>query len=360
MYRSGLRDLEIHYTYRSRWYYERAEKILTALIDSYLSLHGSKKFLRGLSSPVFFDALSTASFLDELEGGATTIMATVFKNIIRPENGLAVIGGKRLEGYRVPAELDIVGREFGFSSEKLEELKYASKMVAKVDNVAIQDGFPLYFHMMIVSKDGEWTVIQQGIKTLEGLVRRYHWTSIKIKSFVEEPHTGIISAHKEKIVIDMTSMKSEEARKACVELVTQDFRKLKKIHEAFSKGVQMKLTDLEEHAGEMKLEIPSIKWVYLQSLYNKQPRNFEELLSHRGIGIQTLRFLVFACIQLYQIYPSFDDPAISFEEAYKLAENLDDKYIYEVIDALKESSLEIFLKKVSYNRLYHLIQGIES
>ncbi|MEM1583267.1 MAG: DUF763 domain-containing protein [Nitrososphaerota archaeon] len=360
MYRSGLRDLEIHYTYRSRWYYERAEKILTALVDSYLSLHGPRKFLRGLSSPVFFDALSVASFLDELEGGATTIMATVFKNIIRPEDGLAVVGGKRLEGYRVPAELDIVGREFGFSSEKLEKLKYASRMVAKVDNVAIQDGFPLYFHMMIVSRDGEWTVVQQGIKTLEGLVRRYHWTSIKIKSFVEEPHTGIISAHREKIVIDMTSMKSDEARKACVELVTQDFKKLKRLHEAFSKGLQMRLTDLDESVGDIKLEVPSIKWVYLQSLYNQQPRNFEELLSHRGIGVQTLRFLVFACIQLYQVYPSFEDPAISFDEAYRLTETLDDERIYEVMDALKESSLEIFLKKVSYNRLSNFIQGMES
>lgn len=360
MYRTGLRDLKIHYTHKSRWYYERAEKILTALVDSYLGLYGPQKFLIGLSSPVFFDALSVASFLNELEGGATTIMATIFKNVIRPEDGLAVVGGKRLEGYRVPAELDIIEKEFNFGSKKLEELKYASRMVAKVDNVAIQDGFPLYFHMMIISKSGEWTVVQQGIRTLESLVRRYHWTSIKMKSFVEEPHTGIISARREKIVIDMTSIKSEEARKACVELVTYDFKKLKRLHEAFSKGVQMKLTDLEEPVRGIELEVPSIKWVYLQSLYKKQPKNFEELLSHRGIGLQTLRFLVFACIQLYQVYPSFEDPAISFEEVYKLTIPLDDKCLYEVMDALKESSLEIFLKKVSYNRLSSFIQGIEN
>lgn len=360
MYRSGLKDLEIHYTYKSKWYFERAEKILTALVDSYLSLHGPKRFLRGLSSPIFFDALSVASFLDELEGGATAIMATIFKNIIKPEIGLAVVGGKRIEGYRVPAELDIIGREFSFSSEKLEELKYASRMVAKVDNVAIQDGFPLYFHLMVVSNDGEWTIIQQGIKVLEGLVRRYHWTSIKLKSFVEEPHTGIISAHREKIVIDMTSMKSEDARKICVELVTHDFKKLRRLHENFSKGIQLRLTDLEEPHRNIQLEIPSIKWVYLQSLSKKQPRDFEELLSHRGVGMQTLRFLVFACIQLYQVYPSFEDPALSFEEAYRLAETLDDKWIYEVMDALKESSLEMFLKKVSYNRLYNLLYNIES
>ncbi|MEM2017437.1 MAG: hypothetical protein QW718_07915, partial [Nitrososphaerota archaeon] len=143
-------------------------------------------------------------------------------------------------------------------------------------------------------------------------------------------------------------------------LVTQDFKKLKRLHEAFSKGLQMRLTDLDESVGDIKLEVPSIKWVYLQSLYNQQPRNFEELLSHRGIGVQTLRFLVFACIQLYQVYPSFEDPAISFDEAYRLTETLDDERIYEVMDALKESSLEIFLKKVSYNRLSNFIQGMES
>ncbi len=360
MYRAGLRDLEIHYTYKSRWYFERAHKILSALIDSYLSLHSPRKFLIGLSSPVFFDALSVASFLDELQGGATTIMATIFKNVIRPESGLAVVGGKRIEGYRVPADLEVIGREFGFSSEKLERLKYASRMVAKVDNVAIQDGFPLYFHLMVVSKDGEWTVIQQGIKTLEGLVRRYHWTSIKVRSFVEEPHTGIISAHKEKIVIDMTSMKSDDCRKACVEAVTHDLRKLKRLHESFSKGAQMKLTDLEEPVENIRLEAPHIKWVNLQSLSKMNPKNFEELLSYKGVGMQTMRFLVFACIQLYGVYPSFEDPAISIDEAYKLDENQNDKWIYEVMDALKESSLEIFLKKVSYNRLSSLLYTVES
>jgi hypothetical protein len=155
-------------------------------------------------------------------------------------------------------------------------------------------------------------------------------------------------------------MKSEEARKACVELVTHDFKKLRRLHEASSKSIQLRLTDLEEPNRNIELDMPSIKWVYLQSLYQKQPRNFEELLSHRGVGIQTLRFLVFACIQLYQVYPSFEDPAISFEEAYKLAQTLDDKWIYEVMDALKESSLEMFLKKVSYNRLSSLLYTVDS
>ncbi len=242
----------------------------------------------------------------------------------------------------------------------MEKLKYASRMVAKVDNVAIQDGFPLYFHLMIVSKDGEWTVIQQGIKTLEGLVRRYHWTSVKVRSFVEEPHTGIISAHKEKIVIDMTSMKSDDCRKACVEIVTHDLKKLKRLHESFLKGAQMKLTELEDPIENIKLEAPNIKWVNLQSLSKMNPKNFEELLSYKGVGIQTMRFLVFACIQLYGVYPSLEDPAISIDEAYKLDENQNDKWIYEVMDALKESSLEIFLKKVSYNRLSNLLYTIES
>lgn len=360
MYRSGLRDLEIHYTYKSRWYFERAEKILSALIESYLGLYNPKKFLIGLSSPIFFDALSVASFLDELQGGATTIMAAIFKNVIRPGSGLAVIGGKRIEGYRVPADLEVVGREFGFSPEKLEKLKYASRMVAKVDNVAIQDGFPLYFHLMIVSEDGEWTVIQQGIKALEGLVRRYHWTSIKVRSFVEEPHTGIISSHKEKIVIDMTSMKSDDCRKACVEIVTHDLRKLKRLHESISKGTQMKLMDLESPTENIVLDAPHIKWVNLQSLSTKNPRNFEELLSHRGVGVETMKFLVFGCIQLYGVYPSFEDPAISFNEAYKIYEGQNDRWIYEIMDALKESSLEMFLKKVSYNRLSSLLYTVES
>ncbi|MCX8193452.1 MAG: DUF763 domain-containing protein [Nitrososphaeria archaeon] len=360
MYKSGLRELELHYSPRPKWYFKRAEKILTAVVESYINLYGAKRFLRNLASPVFFDALSVTSFLDELKGGATTIMATILKNTLKPEIGLAIVGGKRVEGYRVPVELDKIAEVFTFSQEILDYLKYASRMVAKVDNVAIQDGFPLYFHMMIISEDGEWTVIQQGIRSLEGLVRRYHWSSTKVKSFVEEPHTGIISTQREKVVIDMTSIKSRESREVCVELVTCDFKRLRKTYEAHSNGGQITLTNLEDVEGEVKLEVPRIKWAIIQSLSQVQPKNFEELLAWRGIGLQTLRFLVIASIELYRVYPSFKDPAVSFEEAYKSMENLNDKCIYEVMDAVKESSLEIFLKKVCCNRLDELLSMLEA
>lgn len=359
MYRSGLRDLEISYRSRPRWYFRRAEKILSALIDSYVCLFGAKKLVRNLASPVFFDALTIVSFLDELQGGATTVVAAVLKNTVRPDMGIAVVGGKKLEGYKVPTELDAVSEIFGFSEQVIERLKYASRMVAKVDNVAIQDGFQLYFHMMIVSKDGEWTVVQQGIRSLGGIVRRYHWTSTKVQSFVEEPHTGIISSWREKIVIDMTSYKSRDARRACVELVTNDLKRLRRIYEAHIEGGQLTLTNLEEVEGEVVLEIPRVKWTIIKSLADSQPANFEELLAWRGVGIQTLRFLVIGSIKIYSVHPSFRDPAISITDAIKIVERSEDKQIYELMDAVKESSLDMVTKKVCCNRLADLLSNLE-
>ena len=150
MYRAGLRELKLICSHKPRWYLNAAERMLTRIVSSYISLFGARKLLIGLASPVFFDGLAASAWLDELGGGATTIIATALKNFIRPEMGLAVLGGKRPRGYEVPKELDELAGVFGFDEAVVERLKYASRMVAKVDNAAIQDGFQLYLHLSLI------------------------------------------------------------------------------------------------------------------------------------------------------------------------------------------------------------------
>ncbi|MEM4693640.1 MAG: DUF763 domain-containing protein [Nitrososphaerota archaeon] len=359
MYRSGLRDLEIHYVSNPRWYFSRAEKILIPIVESYIELYGIKKFLRGLASPIFFDALTVASHLDEIEGASTTLVTIVLKQVLIPDTGLAEVRDKRTEGYRVPVELEKVGKIFGFSEKKMEYLKYVSRIVAKVDNVAIQDGFELYFHLMVLSSDGEWTIIQQGIKSLENLVRRYHWTSINIKNFIEEPHTGIVAMRKEEHVIDMTSRRSRESRESIVQLVTKDTSKLKGFYRYSQSKGQLTLLD-QEFGDNVRFEIPKINWSNIESLIKQQPKDFEELLLHRGVGIKTMRFLVFASIEVYHVKPSFEDPAIILKELYKPQNMHEDRWIYEMMDAVRESSLEMFMKKTCLNRLYNFFFTQES
>ncbi len=359
MYRAGLRELKLIYSSKPKWYFRVVERTLTEIISSYITLFGEKKFMAGLASPVFFDGLAASAWLDELGGGATTIVATTLKNFIREETGLAVIGGKRPEGYRVPQELERLAEVFGFDKQLIERLKYASRMVAKVDNAAIQDGFQLYLHLMIVSYDGEWIIIQQGIKPMTNRVRRYHWISIGLKSFVEEPHSGIVSASREGLVIDMTSRDSADARKVCLEAVNDDLKSLKKLNQLPSG--QLTLMDLDAHESrKCPFSIPRISWSTLQKIHELSPRSYEELLSLHGVGPSLVRFLAAASIELYDVYPSLKDPAMLFSEVLERSRLRDEeRWLYELVEAIKASELSLTEKKKAFNRLSNVFHSLE-
>jgi len=357
MYRAGLRELRLLYASKPKWYFRAVEKALTQIVESYIGLFGAKKFMFGLASPVFFDGLAASAYLDELEGGATSIIATILKDFIRPEMGLAVVGGKKPKGYKVPEELDRVAEIFGFDEKTLAALKYASRMVAKVDSAAIQDGFELYIHLMILSEDGEWVIIQQGLKPVTNLVRRYHWASVNLRSFVEEPHSGIVSTERQDLVIDMTNRESSEARITCVEAVNNDLPSLRKLYERLPPG-QSTLLDFDAHEGrKCPFSIPKIKWSTLLKINRNAPTSFEELLSLQGVGPATIRFLAAASIELYDVYPSLNDPAILFREVpMRMGE---DKWLYELVDAIKSSGLSFIEKKKSLSRLSNVFRVLE-
>ncbi len=360
MYRAGLRELKLIYSSKPRWYFRAVEKALTGIVSSYLSLFGAKRFMAGLASPVFFDGLAASAWLDELGGGATTIIATTLKNFIRAETGIAVVGGKRPEGYKVPQELERLIEIFGFDSHLVERLKYASKMVAKVDNAAIQDGFKLYLHLMLISWDGEWVIIQQGVKPMTNMVRRYHWISTGLRSFVEEPHSGIVSAMKEGMVLDMTSRESSEAREACVEAVNHDLQSLKKLNQKIPSG-QLTLTEFDAHeSGRCPFKVPKVSWLTLLKIHEASPSDYEELLSIHGVGPSMVRFLAAASIELYEVYPSLKDPAMLFSEVPERSKKGDEeKRLYELVEAIKESSLSLTEKRKALNRLSTVFRSLE-
>ncbi len=356
MYRAGLRELRLIYSSKPKWYFRKAENTLKSIFESYLTLFGVQKFLEGLASPAFFDALAAAAHLDDIGGGATTIIAVSLKNYLRPEMGLAMVGGKRLQGFRVPAELDLLAERFGFDEELVSRLKYSSRMVAKVDTAAIQDGFQLYLHLMVVSSNADWVVIQQGIKPMMNLVRRYHWISWNVRSFVDEPHSGIVSASREDIVLDMTDKESREARKVCVELVNNDLQKLRKILSRPMKG-QLTITDFDGEPKKKILSLPKIKWSSILNAHKSSPNNFEELLSLRGVGPATIRFLAAASAELYGVVPSLRDPALLFDEI--VSGVADDRKLYELIEAIKESSISLEEKKKAINRVSNIFSTLD-
>ena len=207
----------------------------------------------------------------------------------------------------------IHGDTFNFSTSKINELKYSSRMVAKVDNTAIQDGHQLYHHVFLLTETGKWAVVQQGMNDNSGYARRYHWFSDNVTDFLCEPHNAIIGIKNKLTVLDMVSTKSESSQKTCVDIVNDHPRHLKNDWAKIT--ISNKQTTLNNWNESIKkdfvdcLDMPrSINWNKMKEIYEFQPKNYEDLLSIRGVGPNTVRALALISDLIYGEKPSWQDP----------------------------------------------------
>jgi hypothetical protein len=245
--------------------------------------------------------LSCCVGMDFHSSGTTTTLAGALKEGLNKENvGVKVLGGKGSTSRKTPEEIEKVGEEFGLSTRKIEELKYASKMVAKVDNSLIQAGYQIYHHSFFVTEDGKWAVVQQGMNVENKLARRYHWLSFSFNSFVVEPHSAIVG-FKEENVLNMVARESEEARKASVDIVKEDVRKFKKYFSSpysLYKFLKMPI----EHTFDIRV------YKKLLELHEFDPKNYEELVAFEGVGPKTVRALALIAKIVYGKEASWIDP----------------------------------------------------
>jgi hypothetical protein len=216
------------------------------------------------------------------------------------ELGLFAAGGKGASSRKTPFE---IMNACGLIPQEPENLVKASRLSAKVDNSAVQDGYQLYHHSFFFTKDGEWCVVQQGFNDSNSMARRYHWLSSMLNSFVNEPHSAICCDAKGE-ALDLVARDSEQARNAITELASQSDR-----------GV---LNDIERlpnlvlpHRHRVTTADINPKYIkkVLLSTYEFLPRNFEELLGIQGVGAKTLRALTLVAELVYGIRASTRDPA---------------------------------------------------
>ena len=196
-------------------------------------------------------------------------------------------------------------------------------MTAKVDNTAIQAGYQLYHHALLVTKDEKWAVIQQGMSDEDRSARRYHWLSENTQSFVEEPHTAIACNIKRERALNMVAKQSSAARKASVDLSKEPTHKLMNLIQSTSKPLnQASLQTWLPKTSDPWLQTQStlnmprnINWDTLARVYEFQPSNYEELLSVKGVGPATVRGLALVAELVYGEEPSWEDP-VKFSFAY--------------------------------------------
>src|SRR5215213_9147452 len=190
MKKSGSADLPLHNGHVPKWLAERMAKLGLAITESIITEYGKAEVLRRLSDPFWFQSFGAVLGMDWHSSGITTSVMGALKRALNPkakELGIYICGGKGKFSRQTPDELMVIGNNTGMNGAEL--VRY-SKLSAKVDNTAIQDGFQLYLHSFIVSDEGEWSVIQQGMNDATGTARRYHWHSGQLQSFVNEPHTA--------------------------------------------------------------------------------------------------------------------------------------------------------------------------
>ena len=314
MKRVGVAELPLHGGKCPPWLFSQMKSLGGTISEIIVYEYGRQEFLRRLGDPFFLQALGCVLGFDFHSSGLTTTTMGALKEAIKPEElGIAVCGGKGKVSKQAQSEIQKSADIFSISSQKIEKLKYASRMAAKVDNACVQDGYQLYHHTFVLSEDGDWAVVQQGMR--ERTARRYHWLSEDVRSFVEEPHSGIIGDRKEEVVLDMTAHESEEARKASVDLVHDNPQRLMlNLRDAEQRS-------LDEYFGRrpqvLKLIMPTPHTITkltkqtvaaLQRAYELQPENYEELVAIRGIGPKAVRALALVSDLIYGMSPSWKDP----------------------------------------------------
>lgn len=315
MQRTGLAELPLHGGHAPRWLVVRmvklAHEMATVIIDEY----GRDEFLRRVSDTYWFQALGCVLGYDWHSSGVTTVLTGVLKNAVKPdEHGIAVCGGKGKTSRKTPEEIGIAGEKFGFSTDRIEKLQYASRMSAKVDNTAIQAGYQLYHHAFFLSENGIWAVVQQGMSDQDRTARRYHWLSDHVQDFVVEPHDAIVGDVKRNAALDMTAKESEDCRKVSTDLVKDDPKKLMRLLESVRPAQQTSLQKWvpEDKSKEYPIDVLSmpitLNWKLVRRLYDFQPENYEHLLGTRGVGPATIRGLALVAELVYGAAPSWKDP----------------------------------------------------
>lgn len=325
MQRTGVAKLPLHCGKAPKWLVVRMRKLAKEIVTIIVDEYGTGEFLKRLSDPFWFQALGCVLGYDWHSSGVTTVVTGVLKQAIVPEeHGIAVCGGKGETSRQAPLEIEKLSEKFGFSIDETDNLRYASRMSAKVDNTAVQAGYQLYHHAFFVDENRTWAVIQQGMCPQDRTARRYHWFSENIKSFADEPHNAIVGDVKREIALDMTAKQSEGCRKTSVDIAKEKPTKIMRLMMSLRPVCQKSLQDWLPKTAETTwkkysidvLSMPTnINWKALKEVYEFQPRNYEELLAFRGVGPSTVRGLALIAELIYGEKPSWKDP-VKYSFAY--------------------------------------------
>ncbi|MBI4708899.1 MAG: DUF763 domain-containing protein [Candidatus Portnoybacteria bacterium] len=370
MIQRGIATFTLDFGKCPKWLFERMVKLGREMAQVIIAEEGPDEFIKRLADPVWFQSLGTVLAFDWNASGLTTILTAALKEAIRGQEkdlGIFICGGKGKTSLKTPDEIQNWSERINLAQENSQALVYNSKMSAKVDSALIQDGFSIYHHCFLFTKNGAWTVVQQGMNTQNQTARRYHWHSLIAKDLVCEPHSGIASQAKINQTLDLTSKTSTKNREISSKLVlSEGFNTLMKDLVLLSKHYTPLSQMAELGRGQQRLKLLNLenkefKWHpvvnedfsksrYLQKILwqvcEQKPENYEKLLASKGVGPKTIRALALVAEVLYGAKPSYEDPA-----RYSFAHGGKDGTPYPVDRETYDKTIETMEKYISQTKL---------
>ncbi|ASQ44930.1 DUF763 domain-containing protein [Legionella clemsonensis] len=319
--KTGSANLPLHYGHVPSWLADRMTKLGAVMSQAIIHHYGRDEFLRRLANPFWFQSFGSVMGMDWHSSGITTSVIGALKRGLTPlskELGIHVCGGRGKYSRQTPHELITIGSRVGFDGQQLAQ---SSRLVAKVDSAAIQDGFDLYLHGFIVTDEGKWAIIQQGMNTSNKQARRYHWLSEGLDSFIDAPHTAIEGPHQGNI-INLTDQRAQISRSRQIDLLKtlspeRILAEVSKGKPAIPKGVtvkagQLPLPHLEMPTHhEVKAEDISLRRLHgnIAAAIDRGPEDFSELLLTPGVGARTILALAMVAEIIHGAPYRFSDPA---------------------------------------------------
>ncbi|TMH07746.1 MAG: DUF763 domain-containing protein [Betaproteobacteria bacterium] len=303
MSRTGLAHLPLHGGKAPRYLFERMVPLSREIVIFLASEFGRHEVLRRLSDPYWFQAFGCVLGFDWHSSGLTTTVCGALKEGLRGtenELGIFVAGGKGATSRKTPAEISAACERIGHDPDPLI---YASRISAKVDNSAVQDGYQLYHHSFVFTADGQWCIVQQGMSDATSTARRYHWLSDSASDYVSEPHAAICcDANAD--TLNLVAMESADVRSASAALAAQ---KPEVILNALG---HLPLLEMPRRHEVARSDInPKYLERILLRTYETAPADFESLLAIEGVGAKTLRALALTAELIYGTRASRRDPA---------------------------------------------------
>jgi len=339
-------DLPLHGGKAPKWLFDRMVKLAREISLAIIYLYGVNEFLSRISDPFWFQAFGCVLGFDWHSSGLTTTVTGALKEGLKYEEdniGLYFAGGKGKRAINTPNDINVWIEKGVIDFNYGDKLKNISRLVAKVDTIGLQDGFSIYHHFFIFTKNKDWVVIEQGMNEKQKIARRYHWFSKEVKSFVSDPHKGIAS----EIITKPLNLVDSKIEKTRIEILITS--------KEISQDEALKI--LDNRKLKLSFHHPIFYEDYdekrLSNIMSKirdlNPKNFEELLLIQGLGEKSLRALTLISHLIFGSELSFKDPV-----TFSFAHGGKDGHPYPVDKKTYDTSIEILKSAIEKAKLSDL------